>query len=248
MISAVVNTYNAQETLRSTLSSLCGQVDEIVLCDMQSTDDTLLIARDFGCKIITHPRQESDICESARNFAFSHATAEWVLVVDADEVVTHSLLEYLRGVAKQPNPPSGIYIPRKNHMLGVFTRSSYPDYQLRFFKRQDAYWPPTIHSKPIVSGRTEHIAASREDLAIVHAPDTMERIMEKWNRYSTFEATKRKSTGQTVSWSKMFFSPLFRFIKVYFLKGGFRYGKVGIVQAYQDAFYKLLVMAKMIEK
>ena len=85
-ISADLNTYNAARTLRQSLEAL-RQFDEIVVCDMESTDSTLDIAREFGCKIVTFPKGDYPYCEPARNTAIQSATSEWVLVVDADEII-----------------------------------------------------------------------------------------------------------------------------------------------------------------
>ena len=97
-ISAVINTYNAGEHLEKVLEAL-KSFDEIVVCDMESTDNTLDIARRFGCKIVTFPRNNSNICEPARDFAIHSASNPWVLVVDADEIVPPSLKEYLYSVS-----------------------------------------------------------------------------------------------------------------------------------------------------
>src|SRR3712207_4326004 len=93
-ISVVINTYNAEEHLQEVLESV-KEFDEIVICDMESTDSTLHIANAYNCKIVTFKKGDYTIVEHARNFAISSATHEWVLVVDADEIVTPALREYL---------------------------------------------------------------------------------------------------------------------------------------------------------
>lgn len=85
-ISVVINTYNAERHLSSVLDSL-KDFDEVVVCDMESTDATVAMAQSYGCRIVTFPKGNIKICEPARNFAIQAATHEWVLVVDADEVV-----------------------------------------------------------------------------------------------------------------------------------------------------------------
>jgi hypothetical protein len=89
-ISVVINTYNAEKFLRRVLDS-AKDFDEIVICDMESTDSTLDIAREYGCKIVTFPKGEYRIVEPARTFAIQSAGSEWVLVIDADELVTPEL-------------------------------------------------------------------------------------------------------------------------------------------------------------
>ena len=94
MISIVINTYNAERHLAKVLESV-KDFDEVVICDMESTDGTLSIAKSYGCKIVTFPKQNHTIVEPARNFAIQSATHPWVLVVDAYEIVPKALRDYL---------------------------------------------------------------------------------------------------------------------------------------------------------
>ena len=93
-ISVVINTYNAALYLNEVLDSV-KDFDEIVVCDMESTDDTVRIAKEKGCKVVNFAKGDISICEPARNFAIQSAKYDWVLVVDADEIVTPALRSYL---------------------------------------------------------------------------------------------------------------------------------------------------------
>ena len=81
-ISVVINTYNAEQHLAAVLESV-KDFDEVLICDMESTDTTLDIARQYGCRIITFERKQYNIVEPAREYAIHEAKHEWVLVVDA---------------------------------------------------------------------------------------------------------------------------------------------------------------------
>ena len=97
-ISVVINTYNAEEHLREVLDAVKG-FDEIVVCDMESTDSTTDIARRYGCKIVTFPKAGHKSAEPARTFAIQSASSEWVLVVDADEIIPmHYVNIYMTGL------------------------------------------------------------------------------------------------------------------------------------------------------
>lgn len=244
-ISVVINTYNAEKFLREVLDTV-KSFDEIVICDMESKDGTLDIAREYGCKIVTFEKKNYVSAEPARTFAIQSASSEWVLVVDADELVTKELHDYLYERITDPNCPAGLYIPRKNYMMDYFMKSSYPDYQLRFFRREGTVWPPHVHTFPQVQGPTEKIPMNREDLAFVHLADTAYNIIHKLNQYSENEVEKRK--GMKVTMAKLVFSPFFRFFKTYILKGSIRYGKVGFIQACNNAYYKYVVLYKTLER
>lgn len=244
-ISVVINTYNASEHLAEVLESVSG-FDEIVVCDMESTDDTRRIAESFGCRVLIFPKGNHSIPEPARDFANHSATYPWVLVVDADELIPEALRDYLYGFIESPGDAAGLFIPRKNYHFNRFLRSSYPDYQLRFFRKDQSYWPPTVHSVVQIEGRVDKIPASREDLAMTHIGASLFSIWEKTNLYTTNEVNKRR--GEKVTMLKLMFSPALRFFKTYILKGGVRYGKVGFIHAQRNAIYKFMTLSKLYEE
>lgn len=245
-ISVVINTYNAERHLERVLESVSG-FDEIVVCDMESTDGTVEIARRHGCKVVTFPKGDCVTAEPARTFAIQQASCQWVLVVDADELVPVALHDYLYRRISEKDCPAGLWIPRKNHFMGRFIHSKYPDYILRFFVREGTTWPPYVHTFPVVNGRTEKIPLGAGDLAFVHlANETIRTIVEKSNLYTDNEVVKRNCKYGNIR--SMFWRPLFRFFKSYVLKGGFRDGRAGLVYATIEGFYQLMIVCKMIEK
>ena len=262
-ISVVINTYNAEEHLQKVLDAV-KDFDEVVVCDMESGDDTVKIALKNGCKVVTFPKANHKSAEPARTFAIQSATSEWVLVVDADEIVTPELREYLYKRIAEPDCPQGLYIPRINLFMQHEQHSSYPDYQLRFFVREGTEWPPYVHTFPTVKGRTEYIPRRRRELAFRHlADDTIASLMAKTNSYTDNEVYKRgKATGRRAElgnerredtkahnygvWA-LFYRPFWRAFRNYFLKGGWRDGKRGVIRAGMDAVYQFVLVAKAIE-
>lgn len=245
MISVVINTYNAEKYLAEVLESV-KDFDEMVVCDMDSTDRTVDIARQYGCRVVHFPKGDINIAEPARDFAIHQATHPWVLVVDGDEIVPRPLREYLYNIIKQPDCPDGIYLPRRNYFMGHFMHAVYPDYILRFFRKEGTHWPPTVHSKPIVTGHTEH-APKHLRLALKHlSNDTLSSRLLKTNIYTDNEVD-RKLNRHFGLWA--FISrPTHRFIKSYFLKGGFRDGLPGFIYACLEATYQIVMMGKVLER
>ena len=88
-ISVVINTYNAEKHLRTVLDTV-KDFDEVVICDMHSTDSTIAIAEQYGCKIVYCER--APYVEPARNYAIAQASHPWLLVIDADETVPEKLI------------------------------------------------------------------------------------------------------------------------------------------------------------
>ena len=244
-ISGIVHTYNAGRYLDACLSCL-ADVDEILVVDMESTDDTVEIARRHGARVIVKPRGEHRIAEAYRDFAIHAATHPWVLVVDADELVPQALIDYLRAQIDADPSPRGFQIPIKNYFMGRWMKCYYPAYILRFFNRDGATWPYQVHSRPNHLGPVVTIPASRTDLAFVHlANESMAESIAKLNAYTDREADRRAPGSSRI---KLFTDPPFRFFKAFVLKGGFRDGWPGFIHAVHDAVYRFATLAKIEEK
>lgn len=245
-ISVVINTYNAEKFLKRVLDSV-KDFDEIVVCDMESTDNTVAIAKEYGCKVVVFPKGDCTIVEPARNFAIQSATMKWVLVLDADELVTPELKEYLYEHISHEDAAEGLWIPRKNYFMGRFMHCFYPDYILRFFIKDGAEWPSYIHSVPIIKGQINKIPAKRKELAFIHlANDNLRSRIDKTNLYTENEVEKRKHKNYGMA--ALIHRPFFRFFKAYILKGGIRDGKAGFICACYEAIYQFIAVTKIIEK
>nr|WP_297100168.1 glycosyltransferase family 2 protein [uncultured Prevotella sp.] len=244
-ISVVINTYNASLHLEEVLETV-KDFDEIVICDMESTDDTREIAKRYGCKIVIFPKGDYQICEPARQTAIESASYDWVFVVDADELVPAQLKEYLYNFISQKDVPQGLYIPRKSRFLGRFMHCFYPDYQLRFFIKKGTVWPPIIHANPIIQGRIDKVPSKNMELAFDHLPDDGIRgRMNKINQYTENEIEKKKNRNYGIA--ALFYRPLVRFFRAYIQKGGFRDGKEGFICALYEGVYQFVAVSKILE-
>ena len=146
-ISVVINTYNAEQHLSACLEAV-KDFDEVVVCDMESTDRTVEIANEHGARVVTFPKGEHKSAEPARTFAIQSATNPWVLVVDSDEIIIPELRAYLYHRIQEPDCPAGLYIARRNRFMGRYKCGTGHDYQLRFFVREGTVWPPYVHTFP----------------------------------------------------------------------------------------------------
>lgn len=243
-ISIVINTYNAAAQLRETLESV-REFDEIVVCDMESTDQTRDIASEYGAKIVIFKRNGYNICEVARDFAIHSASNKWVLVVDADERVPARLKEYLYEYIGRSEPAAALSVPFASMFMGKFTRTK-PERHVRFFRQDKAYWPPVIHSRVKVDGKTEDIPARRE-LSIEHFDDpTLSQRITKLNRYTDNETEKR--LNRQYSTLSILIRPWLFFLKMLILKGSIRDGKRGIIRAYMEMMYQVAMLGKHLER
>lgn len=242
-ISAVINTYNAAEHLEKVIQAV-KDFDEVVVCDMESTDNTVDIARSLGCVVVTFPKKNYNIVEPARNFAIQSASSPWVLVVDADEIVTPQLRDYLYRRISEADCPRGLYVPRKGYFMHRLF--AYPDYQLRFIVRDGTDWPPYVHAVPNVPGRVEYIPKSHRELALIHlADDSIRTRLRKTNEYSDNEVMKRRHKRYGAL--KLVADPAWHFFRSYIIKRGFVKGVPGFINSALDAYYRFITIAKIIE-
>lgn len=243
MISVVIHTYNSEKHLRDVLETV-KDFDEILICDMESTDTTLEIAKQYNCRVVTFPKKDYTYPEPARDYAIHEAKHPWVLVLDSDETITNDLKTYLYNFIKQDNDINGIRIPRKNYFLGRFMHGKYPNYQLRFFKKSKAYWPPYVHTQVQVEGKIIAIPRNKRHLAITHLEnDTVYKIIEKANRYTNLEIERRKAKKYGII--SFIWRPFYGFFDMYIKHGGFLDGKAGYIYAKLESVYQIVMLSKI---
>lgn len=99
LLAAVMIVKNEEQHLARCLSSIRGVCDEIIVVDTGSSDSTISIAEQFGANVF-HRTWHNDFA-AARNESLSHTNAEWVLYIDADEVITNASQFPLRELLKR---------------------------------------------------------------------------------------------------------------------------------------------------
>lgn len=226
-ISAVIITYNEEDRLQDTLSNISGWVDEIVVVDSFSTDNTLKIAASFGAVIFKHPFADYG---SQKNFAMSKASSPWILNLDADERISPELKDAIMELKKKKNiTASGFLIKRKAFYLGKWINHSgwYPDRKIRLFRRGSARWEGRIHERLIVSGQLEPLEGDILHYTYRDIGDHMARI----NRYSDFQAQDLAKGRKKLLLPRAIILPIFTFIRHYFWRIGVLDGIPGLVIA-----------------
>jgi len=246
-ISVVINTKNAEKTLERTLKSV-SFADQIVVMDMHSSDKTKHIANKFKADFYLHP--DVGYVEPARNKAISKAKHEWVLVVDADEEIPETLQEKLKDLLQGDATADAYYLPRKNIVFNEWYQHAgwWPDYQLRFFKKNSVTWSDQIHKTPKVQGTTDYLAPIEQHAIIHHNYQSIEQFISRLNNYTSHEVEARSkssnfNTGQihsaTIidSFTNELMSRLFR-------HNGIDGGLHGVSLSWLQAMYEMIVTLK----
>ncbi len=246
-ISAIINTKNAADTLDACLSSL-SFADEIIVVDMHSIDKTKAIALSHGVKFLLH--DDLGFVEPARNFAIAQAKHDYVLVIDADEVISSGLQKRIQSILKEKEPADVYLIPRQNIVFGQWLKHTgwWPDYQARFFKKGSVAWSSTIHQPPTVSGKVMKLPPE-ESLAIVHHHyQSVLSYIERLNRYTSVQAEGLlKGYVQQVDQPALVSSFFNEFFRRFFVFFGYKDGVVGTSLSFLQASYELTVLLKMWE-
>ncbi|MFN3199638.1 MAG: glycosyltransferase [Bradymonadia bacterium] len=164
LVSLAMIVRDEAETLPAALQSVQGVVDEIVVVDTGSTDDTVQIAEGFGAQVVRQPW--SDDFSAARNRALKHCTGRWILVLDADECLEVPNPSQLRGYLQQPQrKTTDTYLLRiLNQQRDGQAISSFHAPRL-FARHPTLKYTGRIHERPsIEGGRTIRL----DGLQIVH--------------------------------------------------------------------------------
>jgi glycosyltransferase involved in cell wall biosynthesis len=243
-LSVVVNTYNEAKILPQALTSVRDLVDEIVIIDMESSDNIHEIAKKFDAKVFSHKHLE--YVEPARNFGTSKATGDWVLVLDPDEEVSDTLATKIKEIIKN-NEADYCRIPRKNIIFNHWIEHAHwwPDYNIRLFRKGAVSWSEVIHAVPFTQGKGIDFDA-KEDLAIIHHHyDSLEGYVERMNRYTSIQADRKVKSGYKFSWRDILTKPTNEFLSRYFGDKGYKDGIYGLALSLLQGFSELVLYLKI---
>ena len=243
-IAAVTITKDEERNIAACLETL-KWVDELIVVDAQSVDRTVELAKAYTSRVHVRPWPGYG---PQKIFAMNQATADRVLIVDADERVTDELREDILGLLKAPGPAVAYRIPRRNFYYGRWIRGAgqYPDPQLRLVRRGcGRYNDLPVHEHLEVDGPVGDLTGHLDH----HTHPTVVSHELKIERYSTLAAEERLRNGKpAVSWYHLLFNPVWAFVKFYLFRGGYRDGLPGFIVSGFSAAHVLLKYAKLWEK
>lgn len=244
MLSVNIITKNESDQIRDCLESV-KWADEIIVLDSGSTDGTVDICREFTDKVF-----ETDWpgFGPQKNRALEKSTGDWVLSIDADERVSPELRAEIEQAIKS-NQYQGYEIPRASHYCGKRIRHSgwWPDYIVRLFQRESGVFSDSlVHEIVKVKGSTGRLKSP----LIHYSFSDFEEVLEKVNRYSTYNAEMLFKAGKTSSVLRAVGRGFWSFFKTYVIRAGFLDGRHGFMLAVSNAegtYYKYVKLIQLRE-
>lgn len=230
-ISAILITKNEQDNLHACLGSL-DWVDEIVIVDSGSTDETQSIAQSYGAKFYTHADWLGFGKQKQR--AQHYATSKWILAIDADEVVSDELRDDIQQQIQQ-GLEQALQLQRKTWVFGRFlAHSGWIDKIIRVYPREKArYNDALVHEKIIID---EGLAIAKLNGDLLHYTyKNMQDYLVKSAGYGSAWADGRALRGKKATITQGITHALGCFLKMYLLKRGFLDGKQGFLIALLSA-------------
>jgi len=252
-VTACLVTFNEADNIIGALESICF-ADEIIVVDSHSTDQTRALALEFR----GHSRDGREVTPRVierdwpghveqKNFAIDQAQHDWVFCIDADERVSFELRREIESVLETDFPEcDGYTMPRKTYYLGrwILRGGWYPDRKLRLFRRSRGRWSGiNPHDHVRVKGRIQNLKGDLYHFSYRDIADHLQTI----NAYTGIAAREKHKKKVRFPLIRMLIQLPFKFIRMYFLRQGFREGVPGLIVSILGMFYVFLKYAKLWE-
>lgn len=223
-LTVIIPCKNEHDNLSPCVVSALQVADEVLVADSGSTDGTLEIAHELGCRIV---EREYGTSGDFKNWAIPQAAHEWVLILDADERISPALAAEIRTVLAESSC-DGYWIFRLNHFMGhpVHHGPWKNDKLLRLFKRDiGRYVGPTDHAEVRMPG---HPVGTLCEKLIHYSCNSYSQYLPKVERYASVQARVWQEQGRQPKLLQLLFRFPVRFLQGYIGRLGFLDGMAGL--------------------
>jgi glycosyltransferase involved in cell wall biosynthesis len=223
-ISIVIITRNEVDVISRCISQAKLISDDIIIVDSGSTDRTLEIASAYNCRVFERPW---DGYGANKNKGISLAKYDWILSIDADEIPDEDLIKSLHSVSLTDTATVydikfRSYFGRKPIRFGSWGR----DHHIRLFNRNFIKWSETMVHETLVMPQNAGIKKLKGCIHHYSVKNVAE-YDHKCAYYAKLGARQYFDKGKRTGIVKLYFSPLFGFIKNYLFYRGFLDGREG---------------------
>ncbi len=245
-LSVALITYNEEKNLPTTLGAIKDIASEIIVVDSYSTDKTVEIAKKYGAKVFI---EDWKGFRDQKNSALKKCSKDWILFLDADEVVSKELKEEIIDVIENPKA-DGYFLNRKTYYAGKFLEHTWqPDYVLRLVKKSsNPRWEGgNIHEYLKIDGKTAKLKGYLYHYTYKDLKDHYEKSL----KYAKISAEEMYKKGKKFHYYNLILNPSWAFFKQYFFKLGFLDGIRGLSVAmsyFFSTFLKYLFLWELNEK
>lgn len=238
-ITAIIPTLNEEERIQNSLQS-AQFADEIVVIDSYSTDKTVEIVEQSNAKLL---KRKFDDFSSQKNYAIDQASNDWIIWIDADEVLTKELQDEIKQAIQNANDYVGFYIYRIFFFKGKKMRftGTQNDRLIRVFNRKYCRYEGKVHEKIKSNGKLGVLKNKILHYSYIH----YDKYIEKLNQHSALKAEELYEKGAMVTPFHLIIKPAARFIKHYFVKLGFLDGFYGFVISFALSYGVLVRYIKL---
>ena len=225
-LSVVIITFNEARNIVPCLQSLVRIADEVIVYDSFSTDSTCALAEQHGAKVFQGTWQGYS---KSKNIANEKAANNWILSLDADEVLSKELQDSISQLKR--NGLQTAAFKRLTNYCGTWIKHAgwYPDIKLRLFNRQQMHWEGLIHEELKTINGDEIKAILLDGDCLHYSYHKVEEHYVQTDKFSTLSAQSLYNKGIKTNFIKQYLGPVFKFIKMYFIKLGFLDGYYGFI-------------------
>ena len=238
-ITAIIPTLNEEERIGNSLKS-AAFADEIIVIDSFSTDKTVDIVKQSNAILL---QRKFDDFSTQKNYAISKASHDWILWIDADEVLSSELQSEIKSVVEIPKDFVGFYVYRIFFFKGKKMRytGTQNDKLIRVFNKNFCHYEGKVHEKIKAEGKLGFL----QNKILHYSYIGYDRYISKLNQHSALKAQELFEKGQRVNLFHIIIKPFARFIKHYFIKLGFLDGFYGFVISFALAYGVLVRYIKL---
>jgi glycosyltransferase involved in cell wall biosynthesis len=230
-LTALVSSHDEARLLERCLPSIAF-CDEVVVIDVDSTDDTAAVAEAHGARVVRHPYVP--IAEWARVTVAPQARHAWILVVDPDEEVPPALAAEVASLLPAlADDVAAVDAPRQYVFAGRALRGTVwggPNKRRLLVRRSGVELTPTIWGgMRIRPGFRVLELPFTPETAIVHRwANGYRTLLGRHRRYVRLEAADRAAAGEVTGWRKLAATPWRAFHESFVVKRGYRDGVTGL--------------------
>ena len=225
-ISAMIITLNEERNIARCIEALLPVADEIVVLDAFSTDQTKAICEKYPVRF---EQKEWMGYSASKNYLNSLAKNEYILSIDADEVLSPELTTELIELKTENFQTAVFRVNRLTNYLGtwIYHCGWYPDWKIRLFPKEIARWEGEFVHEELTFSKEFQIIDLKGSL-FHYSYDSLEDHKQRADKYSALTARKHFVNGKNVSVVHPYLSGIGRFVSMYLLKKGFLDGKRGL--------------------